>query len=164
MSGYAAVDRIACFLATGAGAGRAPIAPGTVGALEGVILYLAVTALPLTPRELLLTLVALNVLVFGVGIWASGRAAKMLGLEDPGQVVIDEVSGQLIALTPLALAPSIAGVVVAFSLFRLFDIFKPYPIRKLERLRAGFGIMMDDALAGVYAAAIVWIGIQASVL
>ena len=69
--------------------------------------------------------------------------------------MIDEVSGQLIALTPLVGSPSIAGVVAAFALFRLFDIFKPYPIRKLEALPAGWGVMCDDALAGVYAALIV---------
>ena len=161
---YAVPDRIAYFLATGAGAGRAPFAPGTVGAAEGVILYLAAASLPIPPRALLLMLVALNVLVFVIGVWASGRTAELLGLEDPGQVVIDEVSGQLIALTPLALAPSVAGVVIAFLLFRAFDIFKPYPIRKLEHLRAGFGVMMDDALAGVYAAALVWLGIRSGLL
>ena len=164
MSSYSALDRIACFLATGAGAGHAPIAPGTFGAAEGVILFLAAAALPLTPREFLILLSALNVLVFVVGVWASSRACKVFCLEDPGQVVIDEVSGQLIALTPLALAPSAAGAVVAFLLFRVFDIFKPYPIRKLEYLRAGFGVMMDDMLAGVYAAALVWLGIQSGVL
>ena len=71
--------------------------------------------------------------------------------------LIDEVSGQLIAMTPLIVYPSLAGVAVAFVLFRAFDIFKPYPIRKLERLPGGFGVMTDDVLAGIYAAVLTWL-------
>jgi phosphatidylglycerophosphatase A len=97
-------------------------------------------------------LVALNVLVFALGVWAANRTCEICGLKDPGVIVIDEVSGQLIAITPLALAPSPAGIIAAFLLFRFFDIFKPYPIRKLERLPGGLGVMADDALAGIYAA------------
>ena len=154
------LDRIAYAIATGAGAGFAPIAPGTLGAIEGVGLFLAALALQLSARDFLLLLAALNIFIYSVGVWASTRTCEMCGLEDPRQVVIDEVSGQMIALTPLAFAPSVMGVIAAFVLFRLFDIFKPYPIRKLERLHGGFGVMTDDALAGLYATALVWLGIQ----
>jgi phosphatidylglycerophosphatase A len=152
-------------IATGAGAGFAPVAPGTLGAIEGVIIFFIFNALAnnsasLAPRLSVALFIAINVSLFIIGVWASSRACEICALEDPGQVVIDEVSGQLIALVPLIAAPSVAGILVAFLLFRLFDIFKPYPIRKLERLRAGLGVMADDALAGIYAAAIVWMGIQ----
>ena len=96
-------------------------------------------------------------LVFAAGVWASKRTCEISHLEDPSQVVVDEISGQLIALTPLAFGSSIALVILAFILFRLFDIFKPYPIRKLEHLPNGFGVMLDDVLAGVFAALIVWL-------
>jgi phosphatidylglycerophosphatase A len=154
-----ALDSTAYALAIGLGAGLAPIAPGTVGSLEGVVIFLAVIALHLGLSASFLLLVILNVAVFAVGVWASTRTCEITGLKDPHLVVIDEVSGQLIALTPLALWPplSIAGLIAGFTLFRLFDIFKPYPIRKLEHLHAGLGVMADDALAGIYAAALLWL-------
>lgn len=154
-----ATERFGYLLATGLGAGFTPIAPGTAGAAEGVAIFLAILALHLGQTTLLIVLTTLNVVIFVVGVWASNRACEITGLEDPRLVVIDEVSGQLIALTPLALMPSfsITAVVIGFLLFRLFDIFKPYPIRKLELLHGGLGVMADDALAGVYAAALVWL-------
>ena len=156
-----ALDRFAYVLATGFGAGSAPVAPGTFGAIEGVAIYLLFTVvanrLSLSPSLSFGVLVIINVVLFVVGVWASNRACAVSGAKDPSLIVIDEISGQLIALTPLALSPSLAGVITAFALFRLFDIFKPYPIRKLESFPAGFGVMSDDALAGIYAAAVVWL-------
>jgi phosphatidylglycerophosphatase A len=150
------LDRVAYLIATGAGAGLSPVAPGTAGAIEALAIFIATSALLANnTRAHLWLLIALNVVTFAVGVWAANRACRICELEDPGQVVIDEVSGQLIALAPLALAPSVVGAVAAFVLFRLFDIFKPYPIRKLERFRAGWGVMADDGLAGVYAALLV---------
>jgi phosphatidylglycerophosphatase A len=155
------LDRFAYALATGFGAGAAPIAPGTFGAIEGVATFLAffvlANRLSFSPRLSVVLLLILNVALFSIGVWASNRACELSGVKDPSQIVIDEISGQLIALTPIVAAPSIAGVIAAFVLFRLFDIAKPYPIRKLESLPAGFGVMCDDALAGVYAAAVVWL-------
>jgi phosphatidylglycerophosphatase A len=153
------LDSTAYALATGLGAGFVPIAPGTVGSLEGVVIFLAVLALHLGLSASLLLLAILNLVVFAVGVWASTRTCEITGRKDPRLVVIDEVSGQLIALTPLALWPSfsIAAVVIGFLLFRLFDIYKPYPIRKLERLHAGLGVMADDVLAGIYAAVLLWL-------
>ena len=154
-----ASDRVAYALATGLGAGFTPIAPGTVGALEGVAIYLAIHALHLRQAYSLIVLAVINVVLFAVGVWASNRTCEMTGVKDPRLVVIDEVSGQLISLTPLVLLPSISitAVVIGFLLFRLFDIFKPYPIGKLERLHGGLGVMADDALAGVYAAVLLWL-------
>jgi phosphatidylglycerophosphatase A len=154
-----ASDRVAYAIATGLGAGFTPIAPGTAGALEGVAIYLAIHALHLWQAYSLIVLAVINVVLFAVGVWASNRTCAMTGLKDPRLVVIDEVSGQLISLTPLALLPSfsITAVVIGFLLFRLFDIYKPYPIRKLESLHGGLGVMADDALAGVYAAVLLWL-------
>jgi phosphatidylglycerophosphatase A len=154
-----ALDRTAYALATGLGAGHMPVAPGTVGSLEGVGVFLAVFALHLALPASLLLLAVVNILVFAVGVWASTRTCEITGLKDPRIIVIDEVSGQLIALTPLLLWPSfsIVAVVLGFLLFRLFDIFKPYPIRKLEHLHAGLGVMADDVLAGIYAAVLLWL-------
>ena len=154
------VDRVAHALATGLGAGLVPIAPGTVGSLEGLAIFLALHALNLTPATSVIVLTIVNVAVFAAGVWASSRVCRMTGLQDPGVIVIDEVSGQLIALMPLVVWPmfSITALIISFALFRLFDIFKPYPIRKLEGLHGGLGVMADDALAGVYAAALLWLG------
>jgi len=91
----------------------------------------------------------LLVVALGVGVVASGRAAIELGLTDPPMVVWDEVVGMGVAL--LAVPHGLLVVLAAFGLFRLFDITKPYPIKRLERLPGGYGIMLDDVLAGVYA-------------
>jgi phosphatidylglycerophosphatase A len=124
-----------------------------------VAIYLAIHALHAGQASSLFVLAVINVVLFGVGVWASNRTCAMTGDKDPRLIVIDEVSGQLISLTPLALLKSfsITAVVIGFLLFRLFDIYKPYPIRKLERLHGGLGVMADDALAGVYAAFLVWL-------
>lgn len=147
-------DRLALMIATGAGAGLIPVAPGTFGALEGVALYLLAAA---PGRETHLTILLLvNVLVLGAGAWSAGRACDLLSEKDPARVVVDEIGGQMIALIPAALDPSITAVAAGFALFRAFDILKPYPIRRLERLPGGFGVMCDDMLAGVYAGALVF--------
>lgn len=157
-------DRLALLIATGMGVGFAPIAPGTFGSMEGVIIYFAIAAMPFEPKAQMALLLSAGVLLFAIGVWAASRACKIIGLEDPGEIVIDEVSGQLIGLMPLPLAPSVAGVAVAFLLFRLFDILKPYPIYKLERLPSGLGVMSDDALAGIYTAVLIWLALRWGVI
>lgn len=156
-------DRTAYAIATGFGAGYAPVAPGTLGAIEGVALFLALEfvgrKLALSLNTFFFLLALANVAVFAVGVWASNRACEITGAKDPSRIVVDEVSGQLIALLPLAASPSIGGVIAAFVLFRLFDIVKPYPIRKLEALPSGWGVMSDDALAGIYAGALVAVAV-----
>jgi phosphatidylglycerophosphatase A len=95
-------------------------------------------------------------LIMIVGVWAGSRTERLSGSKDPGKVVIDEVAGQLIALLPLPLTRGQPiMLLMAFLLFRFFDIVKPYPARKLEGLHGGLGIMLDDVVAGVYAAIVV---------
>jgi phosphatidylglycerophosphatase A len=159
-----ALDRAAYSIATGAGAGLSPVAPGTLGALESVGIYLLMMAFSPAPRAALIFLTAASLVSFAAGVWAAGRACRMCGIDDPSHIVIDEVNGQLIGLIPLALAPSAAGVVAAFALFRLFDIFKPFPIGRLERLHGGLGVMADDALAGIYTAVLLWLAIGWQIL
>ena len=153
-------DRAAYLIATGLGAGFVPVAPGTAGAIEGIAIYLAVRALVFGQLTILLGLIILNIGLFLLGVWASNKTCRVIGTADPHEIVIDEISGQLISLTPLAFLPSLSlpGLIIGFVLFRFFDIFKPYPIRNLERLPGGLGVMADDALAGIYTAVLLWCG------
>jgi phosphatidylglycerophosphatase A len=91
-----------------------------------------------------------------VGVWASREAIRAFGQKDPCQVVVDEVSGSWIALAGAAVIDGYT-LLGAFLLFRLFDIWKPFPIRRLERLPGGFGIVADDVLAGLYAALVLFL-------
>ena len=134
-------------LATFFGIGFVPLAPGTaasviIAAVYGLILH--DLSWPLY--------VILVVFLFFAGTAAAGRYAAELGRPDPGRIVVDEVCGQLIALAFLPGAWFPIGI--AFALFRFFDIIKPWPIRKLERLPGGWGIMADDVAAGLAAAAL----------
>jgi phosphatidylglycerophosphatase A len=130
------------------GVGFLPLAPGTFGSLVGIGVFFALGSLVFQVIGV--------VVVTGLGIWAASRTEQILGAKDPGKVVVDEVAGQMIALLPLTVFASGRGwIIVSFILFRLFDIFKPYPARRSEALRAGLGIMADDLVAGVYAALII---------
>jgi phosphatidylglycerophosphatase A len=95
------------------------------------------------------SLTALIAVVTVVGVWASGRAARYFGREDPGPVVIDEVAGQLVTFAGTGVG--LTGVLAGFVLFRAFDVIKPWPASRLEALPGGFGIMADDLMAGLYA-------------
>ena len=99
------------------------------------------------PRDMWLVGAAAVVTV--VGIWAAGREAQRLGVKDPSSVVVDEVAGMLVAL--VGEPRTLPWVLALFLLFRVMDIWKPTPIRQLEALPGGFGIVVDDLLAGVYA-------------
>ena len=162
-----AVDYLAFGIST-CGVGYFPIAPGTMGSLVGVGVYLtlwAASARVLEVNALGKRLTLLHVwtpqmafmlvvifLVTMAGIWAATRTEKLIRKKDPSIVVIDEVAGQMIALLsgPFWLH-TWWSIVTAFLLFRAFDIWKPYPIRKLEGLESGLGIMADDLAAGAYA-------------
>jgi phosphatidylglycerophosphatase A len=133
---------VALFLATAGGAGLAPIAPGTVGSAVGVLAYLLTRGWPVSWQFGLVVAVSL------VGVWAGGVAERHYGREDPGAVVIDEVAGQLATL--FLTGVGVGGAVLAFFLFRVLDIIKPWPARQFEALHGGTGIMADDLMAGVY--------------
>ncbi len=159
-------DTLALAIAT-CGVGYMPLAPGTWGSAVGVGVYLFLRAASdevftfatqrgwsLPPLEAFRTTFELVMLIgiIIVGIWASSRAEPLLGRKDPGAVVIDEVAGQLIAFLFVPWDAGLWAVVAGFLAFRIFDIWKPYPIRRLESLESGLGIMADDVLAGAYAA------------
>ena len=141
----------ATLVATFFGAGRLKPGPGTWGSLATAILwFLASTRIPNGGR-LWATIIAAAA-VTAIGISAATLAARASGLKDPQFVVIDEVAGQLVTLigVPLAWKTFLAGLI----LFRVFDMWKPFPIRRLERLPEGTGIVVDDLAAGLYALAI----------
>jgi phosphatidylglycerophosphatase A len=134
-------------LATWFGCGLSPIAPGTVGTLGTLPLYFLVRGGG--PIAILVT----AAIVTAVGIWASNIVVTDSGEEDPQRIVIDEAAGVLVALA--AAPPTWTGIALAVGLFRLFDITKPFPARRAERLPAGWGVVADDLAAGVWAAALV---------
>jgi phosphatidylglycerophosphatase A len=139
-------------VATAGGAGFAPLAPGTAGAAVGVVLHLLLATLG--PWLYALGAVAL----LSLGIRAADAAERFYGRKDDGRIVIDEVVGQLLALAPLVLqgdrSPWLA-VVTGFVAFRVFDVWKPEPVRRAERLAGGAGVMLDDVVAGAFAAPLV---------
>ena len=143
-----AVERTAVLIATAAGAGLMPGMPGTAGALVGVGIF----ALAVWSGLFWLYLPLLLVLTIA-GTWAAGRVEERYG-HDASRIVIDEVVGQMIALALIsgtARTSLVPLTVLGFLLFRFFDILKPFPIRRLERLPGGVGVMADDVGAGIYA-------------
>jgi len=130
-------------LCTWFGVGLLPVAPGTFGSLAAVPLILVLDDLGMLYSAIAMAIVT------GVAIWTSGRCEELLGQKDPQVVVIDEVAGFL--FTMILLPTSWRSLGLGFILFRSFDILKPYPIRKVERLKGGVGIVMDDLFAGLYA-------------
>lgn len=148
-------DYLALSIAT-VGVGYFPLAPGTWGSLVGVGIFLLL-ARAIAGNALVATVLVSIVAVTLAGTWAATRTEQLSGRKDPGKVVVDEVAGQLIALFPLTLFTrwSTLAVIVSFILFRFFDIVKPYPANKLQELNGGAGVMLDDLVAGVYAAVIV---------
>ena len=138
------MTRLAVFIATFGYCGYFPIAPGTVGSAAGLLLYGGVRWTQSPIAEAL----AIAVL-FAAGVWAGTTAERYFGGIDPGPVVIDEVAGMLITL---AFVPvGVGGAIAGFVLFRIFDVIKPFPAGRLERLHGGLGVMADDAMAAVYA-------------
>ena len=137
---------LARFVASGFGAGYAPVAPGTFGSLVGLglgalLLHFWSDSLPLACLFAVL-----------LGLWS---VAKIDGGDDPGWITIDEVAGQLLSMLPLA-APTPLGLLAAFALFRLLDIAKPGPIGWADRQHGAAGVMGDDVIAGLIGAGILW--------
>ena len=131
-------------VATGLGLGLAPYAPGTAGSLGGLLLAWLVGSQGGAGM-----LLGGTCLVAALGTWAASSAERLFGREDPPCVVVDEIAGQMVSLLYLPL--TLRSLLCGFLLFRLLDITKPFPIRWLERLPGGAGIMADDLLAGAYA-------------
>ncbi len=138
-----AARAVILFISQGAYAGRFPVAPGTAGTVVGVFLYLGMKGLH--PGQYL----AVCVFVILAGMWTAGRAEIILGRKDSPSIVIDEIAGFLTAMFMVPSGWSFIGA--GFLLFRVFDILKPWPLRRLESLHGGPGVMLDDIGAGVYA-------------
>ena len=141
------LDSLAIVVATGGGAGFMPKAPGTAGAIEGVLVYLLMVRLNLGAYFL-------HAIIFSliIGTWSAYRVELFWG-GDSQRIVVDEIAGQMITFGLAAgrYPLSAVYVLVGFVLFRLFDITKPFPLRRLENLKWGFGVMADDVGAGIYA-------------
>lgn len=145
-------DNIILFIAQGAYSGRLPKAPGTAGTAAGVLLYLALRDTTLAWYTI--TTIAVTVL----GTWAAGEADRILGTKDSPSIVIDEIAGYLVTMF---LVPSAWWtIIVGFVLFRYFDILKPWPLKRLQHISGGPGVMLDDLGAGVYAN----VGLQVALL
>ncbi len=143
------------FIAFGFGTGLSPKAPGTVGSLAGLPFWFLLNHLQ-WPLYL-----AVCAGLFAFGCWVCGESAQRLGVPDHGGIVFDEIVGFLVTCTPLLLWNlPLWWLLPAFALFRLFDIVKPWPIKVLDaNVKAGFGIMVDDLIAGVFAASLLVLGI-----
>ena len=158
---------------TTVGVGYLPLAPGTWGSMVGVGIYLLISwvettvashggaraitsehaaAFHWTLNSVMLTAYCL------LGVWASGRSIPLLGNEDPPEAVVDEVMGQLITFAFIPFGLAWPFVLAGFLLFRIFDIWKPYPIDDLQGLPGGLGVCADDVVAGVFAGVCLSIG------
>jgi phosphatidylglycerophosphatase A len=135
-------DRLTVIVTSVGFLGYVPFASGTVGSLPAVGAALCLNGQPVV-------MLCLSIVLFILGTIMSSRAEMLFGNEDPGEIVIDEFVGMLVAF--LWLPMTWTSVPIIFVLFRAFDIFKPFPARRLERLKGGFGVMADDVVAGIYA-------------
>ena len=157
------VDYLALALTTW-GVGYIPGAPGTYGSAVAILIYAVIRNLvvqfssnqPTVSLAIngiyLNALIALALTMFCLaGVWASSRAIEMLGSSDPSEAVVDEVMGQFVTFLFIPFGLGWPFILAGFLLFRLFDIWKPYPVRNLEVLPGGLGICADDIIAGVYA-------------
>jgi phosphatidylglycerophosphatase A len=137
------VKRVVILLATGCLVGYSPLVPGTTGTLVAIPIYFLLSRLS--------SLYYLGVLLGAiyVGIWASDRAEVFFQSRDCKYIVIDEIVGFLVAM--FLIPPTLRNILLGFVLFRAFDIIKPFPIRRVEeRVRGGYGVVLDDIIAGIY--------------
>jgi len=147
-------DRLDWLLLTACGLGAAPVAPGTFGTLGGVVPAVILGAL-LDGAPLALTLSGLAAVLFVLGCTRTAAIRRLFGTEDPGAVVLDEVVGYLVVIaldTVIHGRPLPWTHALAFAAFRVFDVLKPPPVRRVEELPGAFGVMADDVIAAVYAA------------
>jgi phosphatidylglycerophosphatase A len=135
--------RLGLFIATCGYLGYAPVAPGTFGSAAGLLVYAAVRSSGSQVVEVLTI-----VLLFVVGIWSGTEAEHHFGGVDPAPVVMDEVVGMLITLAFLPV--TWLGALIGFLVFRVLDVYKPWPAARFERLPGGLGVMADDGMAAIY--------------
>lgn len=138
------------FLASGFYSGYSPFAPGTAGSLVGILLYLLLQNISDA------SYITIVVLIFGIGVYISAQAEGIYQKKDCSNIVIDEIAGMLVSLAFFQSGQSGPGgmkfIISGFILFRIFDIIKPFPVRTIDRkLGGGWGIMLDDIMAGIYA-------------
>ena len=141
--GHSFVDRVGVFFATCGYVGYAPAAPGTFGSAAGLAVFAAVRASGSTFVE-----VAVILGLFAIGVWSAAAAERYFDRVDPAPVVMDEVAGMLITLAFLHV--TFTGAIVGFLIFRVFDVIKPWPSGRFEKLPGGLGVMADDGMAGIY--------------
>ena len=146
------MNRLALLLATWFGCGYSPVAPGTAGSLAALVIGILLHEYAGLASWQFLVLAAV---LFFPAVWAAGVTARIKQLKDPQIVVVDEVIGQWIALAG-ARTLNWKSYLVALALFRLFDVWKPPPVRQLEALPGGLGINADDVMAGIYAALVLF--------
>ena len=142
-------QKLITFLATGFGSGLIPFAPGTAGTLVGVLICLLCIPMPWILR--LLFVFAL----LTVSLYVADQAEKIYQKKDDQRIVIDEIIGLQITMLPVAI--NVLSLCAGFVLFRVFDIWKPFPVRHLQRLPGGWGIVADDVAAGIYAGVVLWL-------
>ncbi len=142
-------NRIIKILATGFGAGLSPVAPGTAGTLVGVLICLLCYPMPWAFR--LLFVIAISVF----SIYVAGQAETLYGKTDDQRIVIDEIAGLQVTMLPVAITG--LHLCLAFVLFRIFDIWKPFPLDHFQKFPGGWGVVADDLGAGVYAGLILFL-------
>jgi len=148
-SGAILNEKLITFLATGFGSGLAPFAPGTAGTLVGILICLPLIPLPWILRLLLvLALLALS-------FYVSDQAEKIYKRKDDQRIVIDEIIGFQITMLPVGI--NVLSICAGFVLFRIFDIWKPFPVRNMQGFPGGWGIVADDVAAGIYAGMVLWL-------
>ena len=147
VNGMVMNEKLIKLLATGFGAGLAPVAPGTAGTLVGVLICLISSPLHWLLRLLIV------IFLLGLAIYIAERAEQVYRKKDDQRIVIDEIAG--FQVTMLAVAITGLHLLVGFVLFRIFDIWKPFPIRDLQKISGGLGIVLDDVAAGIYAGAVI---------
>ena len=135
-------DQVIQVLATGFGAGLSPVAPGTVGTLVGLVICLF--SYPLAWPLRLLYVIAIS----AVSVYVAGQAEKLYGKKDDQRIVIDEIAGLQVTMLPVAITG--LHLLLAFVLFRIFDIWKPFPLNRFQKFPGGWGVVADDLGAGVY--------------
>ncbi len=148
------MNRLALLIATWFGCGYFPWGPGTIGSLAAIFIALLLHTYLGSGR---LVFLLLTLALLWPGIWAATRTERLVQKEDPGLVVVDEVLGQWVTLLGVTVLDWKSWI-AAFILFRLFDIWKPWPVRRFEQLPGGVGIVTDDVAAGIYGALILYIG------